>query len=132
LDGKKSLNASQPENYDGGYALDYYRHLGRIVASRLLGFPCRRGLNPPSFGDRCDCADNKACDRSTSVGLVQGSKGTGSRCIDQIEPKTAVKPLRKEHQGAVQGEEGLDMQIDKRIESINKKKIAFSGFGAPA
>jgi hypothetical protein len=69
LNGKKSLNASQPENYDHGYALDYYRHLGRIVASRLLGFPCCRGLNPPSFGDRCDCADSKARDRSWSVGL---------------------------------------------------------------
>jgi hypothetical protein len=86
LNGRKSLNASQPENYDRGYALDYYRYLGRIVASRLLGFPCRWGLNPPSFGDRCDCAGNKARDRSRSLGLEpQGSKGTASRCTSHYE-----------------------------------------------
>ena len=38
LNGRKSLNVSQSENYDRGYALDRYRHLGRIVASRLFGF----------------------------------------------------------------------------------------------
>jgi hypothetical protein len=43
LNGRKSLNVSQSENYDRGYALDRYRHLGRIVASRLLGFSMSPG-----------------------------------------------------------------------------------------
>jgi hypothetical protein len=63
----KSITSSPYEFM--GYALDPYRHPGRIVASRLLGFPCRRGLNPPSFGDRCDCVGNKARDGSGCVVL---------------------------------------------------------------
>ena len=60
------------------YALDPYRHPGRIMASRLLGFPCRRGLNPPSFGDRCDRIGNKTRDRSGCVVLRAISKETSA------------------------------------------------------
>ena len=58
-----------PKNYDHRYALDPYRHLGRIVATRFLGFSCRRRLNPSSFGDRRDCVSDKAHDKSTCVDL---------------------------------------------------------------
>jgi len=60
------------------YALDPYRHPGRIMASRLLGFPCRRGLNPPSFGDRCNRTRNKARERSGCVVLRAMTRETSA------------------------------------------------------
>ena len=48
------------------HALDYRRYPTHLVASRIL-VPCRRRFDSHYFGDRCDCDNNQARDRSGCV-----------------------------------------------------------------
>ena len=66
------------------HALDYRRYLTHLVASRVL-VPCRRRLDPYYFGDRCDCDNNQARDRSGCVGSGRAS------CVAGAAPGLVVK-----------------------------------------
>jgi hypothetical protein len=66
---KKELERIAARKVPSWYALDYCGNPSRIVASRLLDFSCRRGFNTCSFGDCCDCGDNKAGDRSARLNM---------------------------------------------------------------
>jgi hypothetical protein len=66
---KKELERIAARKVPSWYALDHCGNPSRFVASRLLDFSYRRGFNTCSFGDRCDCGDNKARDRSARLNM---------------------------------------------------------------